>query len=150
MRQAWICLSFLALALAAMSCAGSVRPVRDTDRMTGGLVVETGYLVRQPVAVQAPFGITYTLPEGEYVPTHVDDHGIFYASPTGVLETNGETERNRAGGIHSPREPGQYYSYPSLYVDRGDGDFSKLPLPDEVLQLYGDVIVFTHLGYPVH
>lgn len=144
-------LQFLLLAAAAVgiSCAGAVRTAQDTDLMTGGLIAETGYLVRHEVLVRAPFGVTYTLPKGNYVPTHLDDHGVFYQSPTAVVERTGESERSLIGGIHSPREPGHYYSYPSLYIDLGDDKYSKLPLPDEVRQLYGTTIVFTHLGQPI-
>jgi hypothetical protein len=143
-------ISLLALSLATFSCSGTTRPLQDADFVAEVPAHETGYLVREQVLVPAPFGRTYVLLPGEYHPTHIDGHGVFYASPLGIVEREGEAERTLTGGIHSPNQGGRYYSFPALFVDLGDGTFSKLPLPEEVLRLYGTAIVFTHNGKPVH
>jgi hypothetical protein len=138
-----------AAVLSAVGCAGWARPIRETDVIGSGPAVETTFRVKERLAVAVPFGRVFILPPGEYRPTHIDRHGVFYASPTGVTERQGDSERQIMGGIHQPTEVGTYYSFPSLFVDLGDGSYSKYPLPAEVIRGYGRLFVFTRNGQEV-
>lgn len=132
-----------------LGCAGSPQPVTPFDRMGNGLAIDTAFQVKQPIVIKA-FSFESVLPVGDYAPRFVDGHGVFYASPTGVIQRSSKGERTLPGGIHMASQPGHYYSFPSLYVDFGDGSFSKLPLPDEVTrESYGSQVVFLYKGQPV-
>jgi hypothetical protein len=90
------------------------------------------------------------LPAGEYMPRYVDRHGVFYASPNGVVRRSSAGETTLEGGIHMASQPGQYFSFPSLYVDFGGGSIHKMPLPDDVArESYGSHVVFLYNGQPV-
>ena len=112
--------------------------------------LDTSFRVTQQIVVPAPFGLEYVLPVGEYHPTYVDGHGVFYASPTGVVARSGNDERVHPGGIHMGAQPGRYDSFPSLYVDFGRGTLWKLPLPGDVRKAaYGTHVVFVVNGEEV-
>jgi hypothetical protein len=133
-----------------LGCAGSPKPVTRFDRMGDGLAIDTAFRVKQPIVVPAPPSHEYVLPVGDYLPRYVDRHGVYYASPTGVVQRSGSGESKREGGIHMASQPGRYYSYPSLYVDFGGGGIHKLPFPEEVRRgSYGSHIVFLYKGQPV-
>jgi hypothetical protein len=133
-----------------LSCAGSPKPVTPFDRMGDGLAIDTAFRVKQSFAVPAPFSQEYVLPVGDYLPRYVDRHGVYYASPTGVVQRSGEGEKTLEGGIHMASQPGRYFSYPSLYVDFGGGSFHKLPLPQDLArETYGSQVVFLYKGEPV-
>lgn len=104
----------LALAFAIVGCAASQRPIQESDRIGSARALDTSVRVIQEIVVPAPFGLEYVLPVGEYRSTHVDGHGIFYASPTGVIARRGKEERVHPGGIHMAAQPGRYDSFPSL------------------------------------
>ena len=142
-------LSSFLLAL-VLGCAGSPKPVTPFDRMGDGLAIDTAFRVKQAIIVPAPLSQEYALPVGEYLPRYVDRHGVYYASPAGVLRRSGDGEKRFEGGIHMPSQPDRYFSYPSLYVDFGDKDIHKLPLPDDVRRgSYGSHVVFLYKGQPV-
>lgn len=118
--------------------------------MGSARALDTSFRVFQEIVVPAPFGQEYILPVGEYRPTHVDGHGVFYASPSGVIARKGTEQRALTGGIHMASQPGRYDSFPSLYVDFGSGTYWKLPLPDEVRAAsYGTRVVFVVNGQEV-
>ncbi len=138
------------LIAALLGCAGSPQPLTPFDRMGDGLAIDTAFRVKQAIVVNGPLSQEYVLPVGDYLPRYVDRHGVFYASPTGVVKRSSDGEKTLEGGIHMASQPGQYYSYPSLYVDFGGGSLYKLPLPDEVTRdSYGSQVVFLYKGEPV-
>ena len=138
---ATVCLAFLA------ACAGSVRPVEPTDLVGGGPpATRVTVRVKQTLEVDAPLSLVYVLLEGEYRPRYADAHGVYFASPSGVLERSGDEERTLAGGLHLPNAGGQYYSFPSLYVELSEGEPRKLALPDELRSQYGQSVVFAVEG----
>jgi len=118
--------------------------------MGDGLAIDTAFRVKQAVVIPAPLSQEYVLLPGEYLPRYVDGHGVYYASPEGVLQRSSKGERKLAGGIHMASQPDRYFSYPSLYVDFGDGNLAKLPMPDSVRSTtYGSHVVFLYKGQPV-
>jgi hypothetical protein len=133
-----------------LGCAGSPKPVTPFDRMGDGLAIDTAFRVKQAIVVPSPPSQEYVLPVGDYLPRYVDRHGVYYASPTGVVQRSGESKKTREGGIHMASQPGRYYSYPSLYVDFGGRGIHKLPFPEEVRRgSYGSHIVFLYKGQPI-
>jgi hypothetical protein len=125
------------------ACAGAVRPIEPTDVVGGGPEASRVTVrVKVEMEVAAPGSIVYVLPVGEYRPVYADGHGAYFASPTGVIERADGSERSIAGGLHLPNEGGQYYSFPSLYVETSPGNPSKLPLPSEQLHSYGKNVAF--------
>jgi hypothetical protein len=136
--------------LLIVGCAASQRPIQDSDRIGSARALDTAFRVVHEIVVPAPLGIDYVLPVGEYRPTHIDVHGIFYASPTGVTARKGDEHHVLPGGIHMASRPGRYDSFPSLYVDFGSGTFSKYPLPEDLAaQVYGTSVVFVVGGEEV-
>lgn len=121
-----------------------MRPLAPTDRLGETPASATSVLVKQAIVVPVPFSSKeYVLPAGEYMPMYADGHGIFYASPNGVVQRDGNSERVFLGGIHFPSGPGHYYSFPSLYIDLPVFGISKLSLPEDVRQsTYGSHVVF--------
>ncbi len=142
---------FLALVLpVVIGCAGSIHPISYEDRLGNVPAIDSSIIVKKEILVPGPFSQDYLLPVGEYRPTHADSHGIFYASPNGVVERTREGEKLYDGGIHFPSQPGRYYTYPSLYLDRPALGFAKLPFPEEVRKdTYGTHIVFMLNGEPI-
>jgi hypothetical protein len=138
------------LAAVLVGCAGSPKPITPFDRMGDGLAIDTAFRVKQEIVVKAPISKEYVLPVGDYAPRFVDGHGVFYASPTGVVERVSDGEKTLEGGIHMASQPGHYYSFPSLWVDFGGQNIAKLPLPEEVTRSsYGTHVVFLYKGEPV-
>lgn len=93
-----------------LGCAGSPQPVTPFDRMGDGLAIDTAFRVKQAIVVSGPLSQEYVLPIGDYLPRYVDRHGVFYASPTGVVQRSSDSEKTLEGGIHMASQPGQYYS----------------------------------------
>jgi hypothetical protein len=62
---------------------------------------------------------------------------VFFASPNGLLQRSDDGERRLPGGVHMPSASGLYYSFFSMWVSFSDGDFAKLPLPEECLSPWG-------------
>lgn len=150
MKPSVLTATAFALAAAVFGCAASQRPIEESDRIGPARAVDTSFRVTQPIVVPAPFGLEYVLPVGEYHPTYVDGHGVFYASPTGVIARKGTDERVHPGGIHMGAHPGRYDAVPSLYVDFGSGTLWKLPLPEDVRNAaYGTKVVFVVNGEEV-
>ncbi|OGP82059.1 MAG: hypothetical protein A2Y95_00785 [Deltaproteobacteria bacterium RBG_13_65_10] len=135
----------LAVALALAACATGTHPITPSDVIGGGPAMETSLLVKRECSLSGG-GRVYLLPVGEYHPTQVDSHGVFYAAPSGVTEKRGDTERTIPGGIHFPNSGGQYYSFLSMWVALWEGDISKLPLPDECWKPYGSTVSLTRNG----
>ena len=125
------------------ACAGSVRPVSPTDLVGGGPPASRVTVhVKQALEVRAPLAVVYVLPVGEYRPVYADGHGVYFASPTGVIERSSGAEKTLAGGLHLPNAGGQYYSFPSMYTEASEGKPETLPLPEELLTHYGENVVF--------
>jgi hypothetical protein len=137
-------------ALAALACAGSPHPVSDADRIGDVSAVHTSFLVKQDIVVPVSLSPDYVLPPGEYLPQYADQHGIFYASPSGVIQRSDEGDRLYPGGIHFPSQPDRYYTFPSLYVDLPVLGITKYPLPASVRRsTWGSHVVFLLDGEPV-
>ncbi len=127
-----------------LTACGSVRPVAPADLVGGGpSATRVTVRVTKPIDVGAPFSTVYVLPIGEYRPVLADDKGVYFASPTGVVERSGDEEKTLPGGLHLPNAHVRYYSFASFYVEFSPGDPTKLPLDDETRARYGDSVVFT-------
>lgn len=138
--------SLLAVVLCGLlGCGGTVRPIVPNDIIGGGAAVETTILVKEPRTVPIA-GRTLTLTVGEYRPTHVDSHGVFYSAPEGLLEVREGKQRPLVGGIHIPTAAGRYYSSLSIWVALWEGDFSKLPFADAWSRAYGQTWAMTRNG----
>ena len=101
-------------AVALCSCASSYGPVSPDakvgDRAAQHVVLSLG----EPCSLSpggAPMGRPdgpgasgHTLPAGRYAPTFEDDHGIFFASPNGIVVAQPPPAGARAlaGGIYLP------------------------------------------------
>lgn len=131
-----------ALLVATLACAWGARPLTDEDTIAGIRALDTSFRVKDPIAVPGPAGREYTLPVGEYRPSHADAQGVLYASPMGVLERAGFSKRTIPGGIHVAELPGNPWERPSLWIERTRGRIEKLPLPANALDRYGDALVF--------
>lgn len=125
------------------ACAGSVHPVSPTDLIGGGPPASRVTVrVKQALEVSAPFSVVYVLPVGEYRPVYADDHGVYFASPSGVVERASGKAQTLPGGLHLPNAGGRYYSFPSMYIEVSKGKPETLPLPEELLTSYGENVVF--------
>jgi hypothetical protein len=132
-----------------IGCAGPARPLADSDLIGCSPAIETTVRVKRAFSIDSLLmAHTYVLPEGEYLPAKIDRHGIFYASPRGIIEQSSKSEQRVGGGIYMPVSGG-FYSFPSLYVDMGDGHLSKVALPEEVVRGQGQIVVFTRNGLEV-
>jgi len=136
----------LLLCLAGLACAATWRPLTDADTIAGARALDTSYRVKDRVTVPAPLAREYVLPVGEYRPAHADDEGVFYASPSGVIERAGFAKRVVPGGIYVAYGPGRPFESPLIYVDPDDGSVSKLPLPPSTLRGYGQTLAFAVNG----
>ncbi len=141
----------LAAVLAVIvGCAGSVHPITSADRIGDASAIRSAFLVKKEIVVPVSLSPDYVLPPGEYQPTLADGHGIFYASPSGVVQRTVEAERTYPGGIHFPSRPDRYYTFPSLYVDLPIFGITKYPLPESVrTSIWGSHIIFLYDGEPV-
>jgi hypothetical protein len=140
----------LAVLAAVLGCAGSVHPITSADLIGDAPAIRSAFLVKREIVVPVSLSPDYVLPPGEYKPELADGHGIFYASPSGVIQRTGKGERTYRGGIHFPNQPGRYYSFPSLWVDLPAFGISKYPLPDSVrTSTWGSHIIFLYDGKPV-
>ena len=135
----------VALALAVLACTSGVRPITSSDVLGGGTALDTTIRMKRECSVSI-VGRTFILPIGEYRPTHVDSNGVFYAAPSGVTTHRGGAQQRIPGGIHMPNAGGRYYSFFSMWVALGEGDFSKLQLPNECWKPYGATVVLTRNG----
>jgi hypothetical protein len=118
--------------------------------MGDGLAIDTAFRVKQAIVVPAPLSQEYVLPVGDYMPRFVDRHGVYYASPNGVVRRSSSGEKTFEGGIHMASQPGRYFTFPSLYVDFDGVGIRKLPLPEDVArESYGSHVVFLYRGQPV-
>jgi hypothetical protein len=125
------------------ACAPAVRPIESTDLVGGGPSAgRVTVRVKAVIEVPAPFSVVYVLPVGEYRPAYADGHGSYFESPTGIVERADGSERTLVGGLHLPNAGGEYYSFPSLYVESSPRNPSKLPLPSNQLKSYGENVVF--------
>jgi hypothetical protein len=129
------------------SCAVGIHPISPADVIGSGPASETTLRLSNACSISAAGG-TYILEPGEYVPTHADSHGVYYAAPNGVIEQRNAEEVRRAGGIHMPNAGGRYYSFYSFWVALWEGDFSKLPLPDSC-RTPPATLVFTRSGVEI-
>lgn len=112
--------------------------------------MKSSFLVKQEIVVPVDLSPDYVLPPGEYLPRYADRHGVFYESPSGVIQRSDDAERTYPGGIHFPSQPDRYYTFPSLYVDLPTFGPTKYPLPDSVrTSTWGTHIVFLFNGQPV-
>jgi hypothetical protein len=136
----------LLLCLAALACAAALRPLTDADSIAGARALDTSYRVKDRVTVPGPQAREYVLPVGEYRPKHADGEGIFYASPSGVIERAGFAKHVVPGGIYVADGPGRPFESPLLYVEPDDGGVSKLPLPASALRGYGATLAFAVKG----
>jgi hypothetical protein len=138
--------ALLLVGIAALACAAGWRPLTDADAIAGARALDTSYRVKDRVTVPAPQAREYVLPVGEYRPKHADDEGIFYASPSGVMERAGFAKRVVPGGIYVASGPSRSFESPLLYVEPDGGGVSKLPLPASALQGYGTTLAFAVKG----
>lgn len=118
----------LLLALLALGCAAPPRPLTDADRIAGARALDTSFRVKDRVTMPGPYGAEYVLPIGEYRPARIDEEGIFYAAPQGILERAGFSKRLVAGGIFVPNTAVRPWDHPMIYVDRDDGRTAKIPI----------------------
>ena len=132
--------------LVMLACAAPPRPVTDLDTIAGARALDTSYRVKDRVTVPAREAREYVLPIGEYRPRHADEQGIFYASPNGLIERAGFSKRVVGGGLHVALGSERPYEHPTLYVDLGDGNLKKIPLPESVARRYGETLVFAVNG----
>jgi len=140
----------LVLFAAVVGCAGSVHPITSADLVGGAPAIRSAFLVKQEIVVPVSLSPDYVLPPGEYKPELADGHGIFYVSPSGVIQRTEKGERTYRGGIHFPSQPDRYYTFPSLWVDLPAAGITKYPLPDSVrTSTWGSHIVFLYDGSPV-
>jgi hypothetical protein len=138
--------ALLLVGIAALACAAGWRPLTDADAIAGARALDTSYRVKDRVTVPAPQAREYVLPVGEDRPKHADDEGIFYASPSGVIERAGFAKHVVPGGIYVADGPGRPFESPLLYVEPDDGGVSKLPLPASALRGYGATLAFAVKG----
>jgi tetratricopeptide (TPR) repeat protein len=131
-------------------CSGEMRPVTSSDVIGRLPVGETTLCLENVFIIPAPsVGRSYILPGGYYRPTHVDEHGVYYAAPNGLLERLNGKEKQLSGGIHMPNKSGQYYSFLSLYIVLKEDDFPKLPLIDDKQKGIGSMLAFTWNGQDI-
>jgi len=124
------------LALGASACA-SLRPVdsatRVGDKPATAVVVsltESCWMAPGGAPMGRPNGIHgHTLPAGKYTPGFADEHGVYFASPTGIAVTEPAPvgTRPRPGGIYVPSDEAH-----TAYEYLGDQDrvTTRQPLPE--------------------
>jgi hypothetical protein len=132
----------IAALLLALACAVGLRPLTDEDTIAGVRALDTSYRVKDLVRVVAPTGRQYILPVGEYRPRSADATGVLYEAPTGVIEIAGFSKHPLPGGVYVANGPGRPFENPSLWIERGRGRITRLPLPAAALSRYGDALVF--------
>jgi hypothetical protein len=134
----------------SLACAGGPHSITNADLIGTEPAINSSFLVKQEIVVPVNLSPDYVLPPGEYTPLYADRHGIYYASPSGVVQRSDDGERTFPGGIHFPNQPDRYYTFPSLYVDLPVFGISKYPLPESVRKsTWGSHIVFLYNGIPV-
>jgi len=136
----------LALALA---CAAAPRPLADADSLAGMRALDASYRVKDVFVVRAPGQVEYVLPIGEYRPVLVDDEGVYFAAPSGILERAGFSKRSVGGGLFAASGSEAALARPLLYVERPNGRLAKLALPPAVLGAWGDDLCFALEGREV-
>jgi len=136
----------LLLALLALACAAPPRPLADADRIAGARALDTSFRVKDRVTMPGPHGAEYALPIGEYRPTRIDEQGVFYAAPQGILERAGFSKRMVAGGIFVPNAPARPWERSLLYVDRDDGKTAMIPIEPSLLARPGGALRFAVKG----
>ncbi len=133
-----------------LACAGGRHPITESDLIGTAPAVNSSFLVKEEILVPVDLSPDFVLPPGEYLPQYADKHGIYYASPSGVVRRSKDGDENYPGGIHFPSQPSRYYTFPSLYVDLSALGPMKYPLPESVRRsTWGTHIVFLYDGKPI-
>jgi hypothetical protein len=139
--------SCLLAGAALLGCTSELRPVEPTTKLNDhaagdvvlalpeacGMVPEDGPTGGRPDGEHA-----YTLPAGRYVPRFEDDHGVFFASPTGVIVTEPAPRGTRMlpGGIY-------------IYVRSNDRDLAMQYLGDREQGVSGRERLPEHCHYSI-
>lgn len=137
------------LAALALACAAPPRPLADADTIAGKRALDATYRVKERFVVRTPAQVEYVLPVGEYRPVLVDDEGVYFAAPAGILERAGFSKRTVAGGLFAAAGSEAALARPLLYVERPNGNLAKLALPADVLRAWGDDLCFALKGREV-
>jgi hypothetical protein len=139
----------LGLAALALACAAPPRPLVEADSLGGVRALDASYRVKDRFSVRTSAQVEYLLPVGEYRPVLVDDEGVYFAAPSGILERAGFSKRSVAGGLFAASGSEAAIARPMLYVERPNGNLAKLPLPAAVLGAWGDGLSFAVKGREV-
>lgn len=103
--------SCLLAGIGLLGCSSELRPVEPTTKLNDHAAGDVVLALPEACAMVPgggpiggrPDGVhAYTLPAGRYVPKFEDAHGVFFASPTGVVVTEPAPRGTRllAGGIY--------------------------------------------------
>jgi len=104
----------LLISAATLSACAELNPVGPHSKVGERQAQQVVLALEAPCSLApggAPMGRPdgvrgHTLPAGRYAPTFEDDHGIFFASPNGIVVTEPAPlgTRARAGGIYLPSD----------------------------------------------
>ncbi|MEO8179985.1 MAG: hypothetical protein ABI895_14215 [Deltaproteobacteria bacterium] len=107
-------LAALSISAATLSACAELSPVGPQSKVGDHAARQVVLALAAPCSLSpggAPMGRPdgvrgHTLPAGRYAPAFEDDHGIFFASPNGivVMEPAPLGTRARAGGIYLPSD----------------------------------------------
>ena len=128
-------------------CSGAARPVMSSDVIGGGPVVETALCLENVIIVPTQFtDRRFILPGGYYRPTQVDENGVYYAAPDGLIACRDGKEYRISGGVYMPNNSGGSFSFYSMYVVLKENNVVKLPFPLDIRQEIDDMLNFTRNG----